>query len=725
MNDLLSNPGSARIKGVVNRIIFSKPEDFFHIFSMRLPDMKEITVKGGSQFLRVGDEMDVIGEYEDTTYGKQVKASFIENLSCNTDNGNRDGLIAFLSSGIIKGIGLRLAERIVEAFGDETLEVIESSPATLAQIKGITAKRAKTIGQQATEHIAIARLMSKLGKFGISAKMMARVNTKFGSLALAKIEANPYCLCEVDGIAFKMADKYAQSAGIPMDSPSRLREGVKHVLKEVVMTSGSCGLRVDTLLDRAEKLLEAERKLVSHALDVVVGNNEAIIDGDICYDKMAWLTEESIAKNIKRLLSPGKRKHNNLDKVIQDAEKKCAIELSSLQRQAVMNAICNPVSIITGQPGTGKTTIVQVLLESLIALGEDEDDIAIAAPTGKAANRLTESCGKGATQHRLLKASGPGEFEHSSSNPLSCATLIVDEFSMNDVFLTNATVRALKTGTRLVIVGDVDQLPSVGPGQVLKDMIESSIISVTRLTEIRRQGEGSGIVVAASAVNRGLLPESNQQMKDFMVVRSGAPQDLILKTVVRILELGDAPDSIQVLCPMKNGNTGTRAMNVALQPVLNPLCVGSGVFVERFDTRFFIGDRVMQLVNDYSNVVFNGDIGKVSKVSSEEGVISVMFENKKEVAYSGTMLDSLALSYACTVHKFQGSEAKNVIMPITMGHYMMLKRNLVYTGITRARNRMVLVVEPHQGRDMAALELAISKADTDVRVSRLASILRA
>lgn len=723
-----STTHGVRVEGTVNRIIFSKHEEFFHIFSILTKNRETMTVKGGVQFIRVGDKMEVSGEYEDTKFGRQIKASFIENHSCNAmhgGSGNREGLVAFLSSGIIKGIGGTLAERIVDKFGDETLSVIESSWSQLSEVKGVSAKKAHAIHEQTREQITIAMLMSKLGKYGISARMMVRINAKFGKLAIAEIEKNPYCLCRVDGIAFKLADRYAQASGIPKDSPHRLKEGVKHVLQEAVMSGGSCGLQTGLLIERATQTLEVSSTLVEHAIAAVAEADEIVVHQGVCYDRMAWAAEESIATRLSGLLSVKQDIQSETGKAVRDAEKMCQITLSPLQREAVILAINNSVSVITGQPGTGKTTIVQVLLSSLELLGEDEGSIIVAAPTGKAANRLTESCGKGMTQHRMLGSMGAGEFKYGSFNPLICSTLIVDEFSMNDVFLANATVRALKKGSRLVIVGDVDQLPSVGPGQVLKDIIDSKRIPVTRLTEIRRQGEGSSIVKAAAAVNAGQIPEVISENKDFTIVRSVAPKEMMLKGVARLLELGETPDSIQVLCPMKNGDAGVKMMNIVLQPILNPSSKDSTSFVERFETRFFVGDRVMQLVNNYDSNVFNGDVGKVSKVDAEEGKVVVDFDSAKEVEYLGTMLDSLALSYACTVHKFQGSEAKNVIIPITMGHYMMLKRNLVYTGITRARNRLLMVVEPSQGKDMAALELALSRTDTTGRVSRLASILRA
>lgn len=722
MNQAISQ--NVRVEGTVNRIIFSKPEDFFHIFSIMTGKRELLTVKGGVQFIRPGDKMEVTGEYEDTKFGRQIKASYIENHSygLNPGDGSLEGLVSFLSSGIIKGIGETLAERIVKEFGDETLAVIESSWERLVEVKGVSKKKARAIHEQTKEQIAIARLMSRLGKYGISAKMMVRIYAKFGDLAIAKIEKNPYCLCQVEGIAFKMADYYAMASGVPKDSPHRVHEGVKFVLQEAVMKGGSCGLPTAELTERAAQMLEVSPDLVLHAIKASAGADEIVIHQDICYDKMAWQAEESIASGIEKLMSAKRDVSRDVDKMILDAEKFRGIELSPLQREAVAKAIRSSVSVITGQPGTGKTTIVQVLLTSIEMLGESAGDILVAAPTGKAANRLTESCGKGMTQHRMLGAMGPGEFEYNHFNPLPCSTIVIDEFSMDDIFLANATIRALTKGTRLVIVGDVDQLPSVGPGQVLKDIIDSSRVPVTRLTEIRRQGEGSGISKAAVRVNAGQMPEVGDA-KDFVVIRAEIPREMMLKSVGRMLEIGETPDSIQVLCPMRNGEAGVNTMNITLQPTLNPLAKEGNPFVERFETRFFMGDRVMQLVNDYDNNVFNGDIGKVSRVDADEGRVIVKFDSST-VEYLGTGLDKITLSYACTVHKFQGSEAKNVVMPITMGHYMMLKRNLVYTGITRARNRLVLVVEPYQGRDDAALQTALSRTDTAGRISRLASILR-
>lgn len=725
MNDLFNTgiTNQAHIKGIVSRIIFSKEDELFYIFSMLDAEKKLHTVKGSVQMLRAGDEVDVIGELEDTTYGKQVKANFIENLTCRADSSSKDGITAFLSSGIIKGLGKVIAERIVSKFGEATLEVIETFPARLAEVKGVTLKKANAIRDQVVEQLAIAHLMSKLGKYGISARMMSKISNHFHGEALAKIDENPYCLCEVEGIAFKLADKYAQAAGISKDSPHRLKEGVKYILQDAVMSGGSCGMTRANLIGLSGGMLEVASSLVSSALTLLCNEGEIIPEGDLCYDKRTWMTEESLAKHLVRLIKAKPRKVVNLERVVKDAEKKCGILLSLLQRKAVMQAIESNVSVITGQPGTGKTTIVQVLIAAIEALGEDRSRIMIAAPTGKAANRLSETCGDASTQHRLLGAEGPGKFRYSEDNPLDCATLIVDEMSMDDCFLANATVRALSSKTRLVLVGDVDQLPSVGPGQVLKDLIDSGCIPTTKLTEIRRQGEGSSIVVAAAAINAGKLPEVDPDKKDFIMIRSNNPREMMVKSVNRLLELGESADDIQVLCPMKNGEAGVHAMNAVLQPILNPLAGNGTTPVERFDAKYFVGDRVMQLKNDYDHYVFNGDIGKVIKADAEEGVVIVKFD-AGDVSYTGTLLDQLTLSYASTVHKFQGSEARNVIIPVTMGHYSMLKRNLIYTGITRARNKMILVVEPHQGRDMAALQVAVSRTDTQGRISRLADLLR-
>lgn len=719
-----------RYQGIVTRIIFTNPKEFFHIFAIRTNDGQNFSVKGSMQTLKAGSRVEVFGSLEETKYGQQINASYLENMDCKDGvcDGSLNGIIEFLSSDLIKGIGKVVAKRIVDQFKGKTLEVIEKTPELMTEVKGITPKKANLIHVQVVEQLMLAKLMQKLGKYGITAKMMSKVNAAFGSKAIVMINENPYCLCRVSGIGFKMADQFAQSAGVPLTDESRLTEGVKFVLRETVSQGGSCGLLKSELISRAIKILEVEKSLVEKAIETVSDSGEIITENDICYDRLAWNAEESIARHLKRIMSmpPLVRDDESILQFVLQAESIKGITLSDTQRRAVITSIKSPVSVITGQPGTGKTTIVQVLLESLKLMGEAALSIGLAAPTGKAANRIAETCGYGMTQHRLLGAKGPGSFEFDEDNRLDCTTLIIDEFSMNDVFLANATFRALNTEARLVVVGDINQLPSVGPGQVLGDMIASRAIPSTRLTEIRRQGDGSGIVIAAAAINAGNNPVTNTERNDFIVMIDSDPASKMLRVVRRMLQVGDRPNDIQVLSPMKTGNAGVKNMNKLLQPILNPNAnadeCGNTDFIERYDTKYFVGDRVMQLKNNYDFGIFNGDVGYVIEVDVDAGAISVQFD-AVTVELCGSMLDTLTLSYACTVHKYQGSECKNVIMPITTSHFMMLKRNLIYTGITRARNRMVLVVEPYKNRDLAALSMGVKKVETDTRISRLAKLL--
>ena len=602
---------------------------------------------------------------------------------------------------MIKGIGPHFAKKLVKAFCEKVFDVIENEPELLLKLDGIGPKRIDRITSGWSEQKAIREIMVFLQSHRVGTSRAVRIYKTYGGDAIPLVSENPYRLArDIKGIGFKTADQVAEKLGIEKIAMIRARAGISYTLTEAI-SQGHCGLPEDDLYASAEKLLEISIDILRDALHWELDDQTVIADtmGDqhCIFLGYLWHAENLIAERLKALAT-GKPFWPEIDsaKAIPWIEDKLGINLADSQREAVKKAISSKVIVITGGPGVGKTTLVNAILRILTAKSVN---VALVAPTGRAAKRLSETTGMEAkTIHRLLEVDPKrGGFKRSAEEPLDCDLLVIDETSMVDVPLMASVVKALPDKAGLMLVGDVDQLPSVGPGQVLADVIESGAVPVARLTEIFRQSAQSQIITNAHKVNSGYIPNFDVVKgghSDFYFVEARDPEDAVTK-IIEIVKnrlpkrFGfDSTQDIQVLCPMNRGGIGARSLNVDLQKALNP--PSDDVFVERFGCTYRIGDKVMQTDNNYDKEVFNGDIGYIRQIDRELQVIVIEFDGKR-VEYQFGELDEVALAYAVSIHKSQGSEYPAVVIPIMMQHYMMLRRNLLYTGITRGKKMVILV----------------------------------
>ena len=601
---------------------------------------------------------------------------------------------------MVKGIGPFCAKILVAAFGTEVFTVIEEQPERLKGLRGIGPKRIKKITSGWTDQRIIREIMVFLHGHGVSTSKSVRIYKKYGKDAVKIVKEDPYRLAkDIRGISFKSADTIAQNIGIEPSSPIRARAGVSFVLSEASSNQGHCCLRRNMLVSQACALLNIPASMISDAIDHEIEGGELIEDdfpkAESIYLPHLYNAEKNIGCNLTALSkSAPPWPHIDPQKAIPWVERKLNLTLAPSQREAVAAALKSKVMVITGGPGVGKTTIVKSILTILRAKGVN---MMLCAPTGRAAKRLSESSGMEAkTIHRLLEID-PGSmgFKRNEQNPLTCELLVADECSMIDIPLANNLIKAVSSETALIFVGDVDQLPSVGPGAFLSDLIESNVVPVILLTEVFRQAATSWIIKEAHQINAGIMPlfpskgekgdfyfvsvEDNEQMPEILtgLVRTRLPKAYGVNPI----------KDIQILCPMNRGNAGARMLNEVLQQALNPPTEAS---VLKFGTKFSVGDKVMQIENNYDREVFNGDIGFVVRLNGEENELTVDF-NGREVVYPYGELDELVLCYATTIHKSQGSEYSIVVLPVTMQHYVMLRRNLIYTGVTRGKKLVVLV----------------------------------
>jgi exodeoxyribonuclease V alpha subunit len=651
---------------------------------------------GHAATISAGEWVTAAGDWvNDRTHGQQFKARFLKTSAPTSV----EGIEKYLASGMIRGIGPVYAKRLLRVFGDKVFDVIEADPDRLREVDGIGAVRANRIMSAWAEQKVVREIMVFLHSHGVGTARAVRIYKTYGADAIQVMSENPYRLArDIRGIGFKTADAIAMKLGVEKTAMIRVRAGISYALTEA-MDEGHCGLPTDALVALAEKLLEVPRDLISTALDL------ELADGVVIADRLAETdgiflaglhrAEKSIAD---RLLTIAKGKlpwpSINSDKAIPWIEQRIGLTLAESQKAAVGLALISKVLVITGGPGVGKTTIVNAILRTLSA---KDVRLLLCAPTGRAAKRMNEATGfEAKTIHRLLEVDPKGGgFKRGDDNPLDCDLLVVDEVSMVDVLLMNALLRAVPDKAALLIVGDVDQLPSVGPGQVLADMIASGTIPVVRLTEVFRQAAKSRIIVSAHRINEGVIPDLRRPEadSDFYFVEADDPET----AVPRIIELVktriprrfglDPIRDIQVLCPMNRGGVGARSLNIELQAALNP----SGERkVERFGWTFAPGDKVMQIENDYDKEVYNGDIGYVTDVQPDDGELTASFDERL-VTYGFSELDTLVPAYAATIHKSQGSEYPAVVIPVMTQHYAMLQRNLLYTGVTRGKRLVVLV----------------------------------
>ena len=703
------------VKGYVEHIVYRNEDNGYTVFHLNNDD-GELTCVGNFHYIEEGELLKITGEY--TThkmYGLQFSVDSFE--ACEPED--LISIERYLGSGAIKGIGPALAGKIVRKFKEDTFRIIEEEPERLAEIKGISERKAREIAAQAEEKKDMRQAMIYLQKYGISTTLAARIYQHYGRNVYHVIEENPYQLADhVSGVGFKTADEIASKVGIHTDSDYRIRSGIFYTLMQSV-NEGHIYLKQEALLYRAGELLGVEiRHIEKYLMDlamekrIVMKQSE---DGIRIYSSHYYYMEMNVARMLHDLNISCEVSEDHLKRRIHAIEENTGLYLDEIQKKAVMEAAHHGIMILTGGPGTGKTTTINAMIHFFESEGMD---IFLAAPTGRAAKRMTEATGYEAqTIHRLLEVTGNpedeniGGFQRNAENPLEADVIIIDEMSMVDLPLMYALLGAIVPGTRLILVGDRNQLPSVGPGSVLKDIIDSECFPVVMLTKIFRQAGESDIVVNAHKINRGEEVIIDNNSMDYFFLKRQDP-NMIISNVITLLQkklpkyVDAKPYDIQVLTPMRKGLLGVERLNRILQEYLNP--AGPDKQEKEYNDRLFReGDKVMQIKNNYQLEweiatrygmtidkglgVFNGDMGIITKINTYEETITVEYDEKKQVKYPYNLLDELELAYAITIHKSQGSEYPAVVIPLLQGPRQLYHRNLLYTAVTRARKCVTLV----------------------------------
>ena len=699
------------LRCVVERITYQNPENGYSVLKVKVKGYNDlVTLVGNLLEVPVGSVLLCRGEWKvDKRYGSQfVAATWEETMPATVY-----GIEKYLGSGLVKGIGPRFARAIVQRFGTETIDIIETEIERLYEVPNIGRKRVAKIRESWEKQKDIKNVMLFLQGYGVSTAYAAKIYREYGKESIDKVRENPYRLADdIWGIGFKTADGIAAKMGYEKEDPRRCRSGILYTLGQL-SDEGHVYAGEEQLVKTAGQLLEAGETAIRDTLAGMLQAEDLILDKDAIYLPPFYHAECGTSRRLRDLAeSTGRSLFDGLfDPSSLTAE--TGIEYDEVQLAAIRQAVTSKVMVLTGGPGTGKTTTTQGIIAALKKAGLR---VLLAAPTGRAAKRMSEATGMEAkTIHRLLEYNPQDGYKRNDENPLEGDALIVDECSMIDILLMNNLLKAVPVGMRLVFVGDIDQLPSVGAGNVLRDIIDSQRIPVVRLVRIFRQAQKSRIVMNAHTINQGRFPDtSNGRDTDFFFMREDDPERAA-ETIVRLVKerlpraYRESPDRIQVLTPMQRGVVGAANLNLLLQQALNP----SGPSLNRGGYTYRQGDRVMQQRNNYDKDVFNGDLGYIREVDTEERTLKVDFDGKW-VEYDVTELDELTLAYATTIHKAQGSEYPIVVMPVLMTHFVMLQRNLIYTGITRAKKICVLI-GAMKALAYAVRDMSVLKRNTSLR----------
>lgn len=725
------------LSGIIEKVIYKNDENGYTVALLETPD-GEITVVGLLPLIAEGEQIEVEGEYkQNPKHGQQFEvSSFLSRLPV-----DETAILRYLSSGIVKGVRAKTAKMLVEAFGPNTLDVIENDPEQLAQLKGISPERAEKISQSMRETVGIKTILLYFQQYGMTPSVAFKIYKAHGLRAYDEVRRNPYVICNIPGISFEKADRMAEQMGFDRSSSLRLRAGITYILNQNLYNNGHTFIPREKLVPLAAQYLDADEATVSDCLNTMcLANGELfylpqIGNTDGIYLRWVYESERNITNRILLASRMEEKYTGNFEKDVAKIEKDLRIQFDEKQRRAIRESCMHRMMILTGGPGTGKTTTLNGIIRILEARGET---VALASPTGRAAKRITELTGREArTVHRLLGYSGePGAecFQKNHGNPLEFDAVIVDESSMVDLWLFDHLLDALALNTRLILVGDANQLPPVGPGSVLKDILSSQRVPSVELTEIFRQAQESRIVTNAHAVLHGEMPVLNDTKNDFFFLRADSPTaaaQLVADLAARRLPAayGFSPtEDIQVLSPTRRGPCGTEQLNVLLRENINPPGYGKGELTFR-DVPFREGDKVMQTRNNYNLVaqkddytleegVFNGDLGTVEQTDPHGESLTVRFDDRR-VTYTKEEIEDLKPAYAVTVHKSQGSEFKAVILTVSDGPDVLFTRNLLYTAMTRAKQLLVLVGSAQR------IAYMINNVTTDKRYSGLKFMLKA
>lgn len=713
------------MQGAVERVTFHNEDSGFCVLRVKVRGQRElVTVIGSAASISPGEYIESRGIWvNDRRHGLQFKARQLRVVPPRT----LDGIEKYLGSGMVKGIGPHFAAKLVRAFGEQVFDVIELTPERLLELDGIGPKRQQRVTGAWAEQKVIRDIMVFLQSHGVGTARAVRIYRTYGDTAVERVRENPYRLAlDIHGIGFKTADTIAERLGIARDALIRAQAGVRHVLQEIA-GNGHCAAYRNELIETTVQLLEIDASIIEQAIVAELSEERLMaqpIDGQAAlFLAPLYHAEQGVADHIARL-APGLPAWGAIDtdKALPWVEAQTGLRLSASQRAAVATAVNGKFTVLTGGPGVGKTTVVNSILRIVRA---KDARVLLCAPTGRAAKRLAESTGVEAkTIHRLLEFDPRRmAFKKNRDDPLDADLVVADEVSMIDVLLMQQLLRAVPDHAAVLLVGDVDQLPSVGPGAVLADLIHSATVPAPRLSEIFRQAAQSRIVVNAHRINHGQLPErpkAADRDSDFYWIEADSPEKIHDRLITVVTEripgrFGMHPiDDIQVLTPMNRGGLGARALNITLQEQLNPRATPR---LSRFGWTYAPGDKIIQTVNNYDKEVFNGDIGRVMRIDEEEGLVVIDFDGRR-VEYDTGELDEVALAYATTIHKAQGSEYPAVVIPLATQHYTLLERNLLYTAVTRGK-RLVVLIGPTR-----ALAMAVKRASSGRRLTQLRQRLR-